>query len=294
MKKICIAVLFICMLCIPVMTASANAPAPPSYFYCEVQNAPSDAVYMDILIEISSLNNEYVSFNSQNEASGITTDAPIVAYNEDGYMSLSFHYDGMTAYMGIDSPYFTAKNYNQSIDKISKTIKVALLDKDGNIINISEAIDTAPPTSDEFAYSLIYDADHPIPTLGYSHFYKGYGPSAGFTLPLFFALVLRMLISTGTETLIAVPFKIKPLWKIIAVNLVTQILLILFMSASFIDLTYSPSLIVAEIFVYTAELIAYFVMFKNVPKWEIAVYTIGANTVTLVIGLWMNAVHILV
>lgn len=293
MKRLYFVLFLILMLCIPSLSVSANAPAPPSYFYCQVENASIESVYMDILIELDTQSAEYTAFNSKNTRGGITAQSQIATYSEDGYMSLSFHYIDVTSHLGIDSPYFTMRTYSQSIDKVSKTIKAVLLDKDGNILKISEAINTTPPTLDEFAYRLVYDANKSAPTLEFSHFYKGSPNSMGFTFPLLLMLLLRMFLSTTAETLIAIPFKIRPLWKIAVVNIVTQIILILFMSMSIIDLTYTPSLIVAESFVYIAEMVAYFLLFKEVPKLKIILYTICANTFTLLMGLFMNAFNIL-
>ena len=270
-------------------TVSANAPAPLSYFYCSLENAPADAVYFDILIEITPQDEEYSAFNSQQNA--ISADSQIALYNEDGYMSLSFHYKKLEyADMEIIYPYFRMDYYNQSIDKVSQTIKVALLDRNGNILQISDAISTTPETTDEFAYMLTYNADETAPTLQFSHYYKGSSHPFYFFLLLPIAL-LRMALSIGAETLVAIPFKMRPLWKVPVVNTATQIILIIFMMFS--GIPYLTALIIGEVFVYISEFIVYIVLYKSIPKWKIAAYTITANTITLIMGLLMNAYNIL-
>lgn len=290
MKKVLLAFLTLFFLCCPIMTAFANSPAPPSYFYCKVENVPNDAVFVDILIEISAQSSGYTDLNSKNLLPNITADSEIVRYNQDGYRSLSFHYDVLSR-MEVDSPYFTMNVSNQSMDKVSKSIKVALLDINGNIIKISDAVNTTPPTNDEFARTLNYDASSSTPTIQFMHFYKG-SSNILFILPFILILIARLLISVGVETIIAVPFKLNPLRKIIVVNVLTQTVLILFMQFS--TLPYVFALIIAEAFVYLSEYIAYVMLFKEEVKWKLAAYTIVANTVTLVIGLVMNNLHLLV
>jgi hypothetical protein len=66
MKRLYFVLFLILMLCIPSLSVSANAPAPPSYFYCQVENASIESVYMDILIELDTQSAEYTAFNSKN------------------------------------------------------------------------------------------------------------------------------------------------------------------------------------------------------------------------------------
>ena len=290
MKKIFLIAFFVIALCVSAVTVSANAPAPPSYFYCTAQNAPEGTVYMDILIELDPQNNQYTEFNIGNAPNGINAESPIAAYNEDGYMSLSFHYAGVSSDMEVESPLFRMGSVGQSIDNVSKTVKAVFLDKDGNILKISEVVDTTPSDSGKFAYGLTYDAEMDAPELTFVTFYKGNNgePYHGgwLAIPLFFLLIIRAVLSVGCETLIALPFGLKPVWKVAAVNAVTQIILIVFMLNC--GLTYIAALIIAEAFVYIAELIAYLLMFRNVPKWKTLVYTVTANTLTLIMGLIMN------
>ena len=91
-----------------------------------------------------------------------------------------------------------------------------------------------------------------------------------------------MALSVGIETLIAIPFKLRPLWKVSLVNLLTQIILIVFMRCS--DIPYLTALIIGEAYVYISEFVAYSYLYK-IPKWKLAVYTVVANTFTLALGI---------
>ena len=290
MKKLVATVCFSLLLCMTAITAYANAPAPPNHFYCNIENAPQNAAYLDILIEITPHNDEYSAFNSQEN--NISADSQIALYNENGYMSLSFHYKNISrADMGIAYPYFIMDYYNQSIDKISPTIKAVILDKEGNILQISDAISTVPETTDEFARTLTYNANEAAPVLQFNHYYKGSSHPFYYLLSLLIIL-FRMALSVGIETFAAIPFKIHPIWKITVINILTQTMLILFMMFS--GLSYLTALIIGEVFVYISEFIAYILLYKSIPKWKIAIYTIAANTITLIMGLLMNSYNILV
>ena len=71
-----------------------------------------------------------------------------------------------------------------------------------------------------------------------------------------------------------------------AVNLTTQLLLILFLSLS--GLPYMTAVLVGEIAVYAAEFIAYLFLYRDVSRWRVLGYTALANTATLAMGLLFN------
>ena len=71
-----------------------------------------------------------------------------------------------------------------------------------------------------------------------------------------------------------------------AVNLATQLLLIVFLSLS--GLPYAAAVILGEIAVYAAELIVYLFLYRDVSRWRLLGYTALANTATLAMGLLFN------
>ena len=287
-KYILFFIILLFILCVLPLTAYANSPPPPSHFYVQIDNLPDNAVYADILIKIDAQSDGYAPFNSDNgNRYGIAADSEIVGYDYDGYMSLSFHYNGVYSEMNPGNfLYFQMTPASQSIDKITESLKVALFDKDGNIIQVSPSISTIPPKN-QFARELIYDADGTMFEIQFNDFYRG---SINFLLSIVVLIFGRMLLSVVIETLIAIPFKIKPLRKIVIVNLITQIALLTFMGFS--GLTYMSAIIIGEIFVYLSECAAYMMMFKSVKKSRIIIYTITANTATLILGLILNGVYI--
>ncbi len=337
MKKILMLVFLVFILCMIPVTANANSGPPPTYFYCEIQNPLAGTVYRDLLIEINEQDEDFDPFRDQiNE---IAEDSPIATYNQDGYMSFYFHYNnGYIDSMYYDVGVFSMTDSNLTMDKVSPTVKVVLLDEVGNIMRISKTISTEPPSSDYFARRIIYDAKDDVVTMEFENYYNGSTESAvtkpdrsermiswenaesaanslevsagseqsdslaetneneaataSYHMPLLLILLLRMILSVVVETAAAIPFKLKPLWKITAVNIVTQIVFIVFMRN--ISMPYVSALIIGEIFVYLSEFIAYISLFRTISKWKLAIYTAAANTITLIIGLIMNALHILV
>jgi hypothetical protein len=110
---------------------------------------------------------------------------------------------------------------------------------------------------------------------------------------MFFAgfAFVRIAVSITTETLLALSFEIKPIRKIIAVNALTQIGLISFIRFS--GIPYTTALIIGEVFVYLFEFGVYCLIFKNVSKLKLALYTVTANTVSLAVGLLLNTFRVL-
>lgn len=302
MKKYCLAsIIVLLLLVVPSLTVSANAPPPVFEFFVRIENAPSEAAFVDLLVGFDGRREElYREFNEESgERYGVTPQSGIAAYNEDGYMSMLFHNstaeevdmritnrDNVEFYFTLDGFFHMAS--------ITDTFKIAIADENGEIIHISEAINIweGEKYADGALYTtgITYDADsgeyelRQFPHLVYRDNPAQYQPSYDNTEAYVYILVI-MLLSVGVETLIAVPFKIRPLRKVAVVNLITQIVLICIVYLT--GLRYFYAVFIGEAFVYFAECKAYLLMFKSLKKSRIVIYTIVANTVTLLIGLVM-------
>ncbi|MDR0249655.1 MAG: hypothetical protein LBI44_08415 [Oscillospiraceae bacterium] len=162
------------LLRVPPMIVNANAPAPPSYFYVLVQNPPGTARYADILVKLDPQSEAYAEFNEDNgRKTGITAESEIAKYDEDGYMSLAFHYGGVNANMQIGTALtFIMNSSNLSVDKVTSLLKVAVIDGEGNILHISDAIDVTPPQN-KYTVRLDYDAADGRAEAQYSDYYTG-------------------------------------------------------------------------------------------------------------------------
>lgn len=284
---------------IPLLVAHADSPPPPNYFYSYVTNTNSNAKYTDILIKISKNSKYYTGLNTSNaQEYGFNSSTPIVNYNKDGYMSICFHCNDVSSMPSILQNLDMCKtieleNGYKPISTMTDSIKIALFDKSGNVLKVSDAVSVMPTVNDTYPNEVNYDASSTIPIVNFVPFYKGYANNAVILLNFFvFAFLIRMAISTTTETLIAIPFKIRPLWKIVVINIATQILLFAFISSG--RLSYNSSILIGEIFVFIFEFVAYIFLFKNISKPKLALYTVIANTISLVIGLIFNGFHIFV
>jgi len=242
------------------LAAHANAPAPPGYFSIQVNNAPTNAKYVELFLQDPDTSN-YVLFGT----------SPLLPDTAD----------------------FSMESYNQPIDQYTSNIKISLLDSGKVVIQTSDPASVVPPSAAMFASSAAYDAQSGALTVYFAN-YAMYDHSSGtpvisISSALLLAIFARMLISTTFETLIAVPFKIRPLWKIICVNIVTQLLLLLFVYLS--GLNYVSAVILGEIAVFVVEYIAYILLYKQVSKARLAVYTLVANGASLGLGLLFNVLR---
>jgi hypothetical protein len=288
------------------ITGYANSPMPAKSISVEITNNPEASVYADLLIQINPESVEYTVFNDTNgQLFDIYYDSPIAQYTENGFASFTFHYLGSVSNIVLasnsNSPYYLYADFTRIANDDTQfnnvlanyhIIKIVLLDKSGNILKISDALDINPKKPGYFVGTLHYDANS-----GYAN--AGYFERSGFMvffnfllIFIFFVPIIPMIIiSIVVELVTALPFKIKPVWKILVVNIITQIILVAFMS--FCSLPYIQTLIIIEVFVYISEFGAYTLLFKNISKLKLALYTVTANTVSLAIGILLNTYELL-
>jgi hypothetical protein len=284
----------------PLSIARADSPPPPSYFYSYATNTAYNVKYTEILVKINKTSKFYTDLNTSNANTyDFNSSTPIVTYNQDGYMSISFHCKNV--YSEKDVLYeelgmckvIELNNAHMPISTMTDSIKIALLDKNGNILKISDAVSVKPSVSNTYPNEVKYDAHGTTPKVNFVQYYKSYANNAVIiSFSLILAFLIRMAISTAIETLIAIPFKIKPIWKIIVINIATQILLFLLIASGRLD--YTAAVIVGEIFVFISEFVAYIFLFKHISKPKLALYTVIANASSLAVGLILNCFHILV
>ncbi|MDF1493837.1 hypothetical protein [Caproiciproducens sp. CPB-2] len=287
-----------CIFFTPLCVAYANSPPPPSYFYSYVTNADENVRYIDILIKIDSNNEYYTDLNTANaSAHGFSRSTPIVAYNQDGYMSTSFHCKDVQSSPNSQQSNseltkdMILNNGNKPISTMTKTIKIALLDRDGKLLKVSNAVSVTPTDDDTFPRTVRYNAGSETPTIEFSPYYHGYSAMA-FSFLFILAYLTRMTISVAIEALVAVPFKMRPLRKVVVINIVTQIILFAFIRSG--TVSYTDSVIIGEIFVFITEFVAYLFLFKHISKPKLALYTVIANTISLAVGLIFNYFHFLI
>lgn len=142
-----------------VISAAARGPGSEAYI-CEVmpEKLPQGCAYIDMLIPIGEKDENYTENNAENcRKNGILNQSEIVAYNEDGFQSYTFHiktarsrifpYEDASGVLcvvfladedGYDTG--TAQGINKFGRKYEKA-KFAYLDADGKVLSVTNEID---------------------------------------------------------------------------------------------------------------------------------------------------------
>lgn len=300
-KKQIYIVFILIFVCIFPFQVSANGPSPQTHVLCRIENKPENAAHVDLLIQINKSDREYVAYNTANgESLGIPEQSQIVSYNQDGFASFTFHFANAEiendSYWTIDRWFAKERTQYKILEEKYHVMKVALIDKDGGILQISESVDINPlDRPGFFTGSITYDAAANTIDASYYDAPLGriVGTSSGFfaavfsTIFTFWSIKFRALISSGIETLIAIPFKIPSRERVFGVNILTQIFLNIFMAVC--GLPYFWCLLIGEVIVYIAEFLIFKRIYKDIPVRRLAIFVVTANTASLIAGMWINS-----
>jgi len=271
----------------------ANGPVPPRHIECKILNIPDNIAFVDLLINISEQSNDYISYNETNgQRFLIGEQSQIVSYNTDSFQSFTFHFAESASDIIIDESAGGIK-FGYQNDQFQKLldeypiVKIVLLDSDGKIVKISDSVNINPKKTGFFMGRITYDAANNIVDAPY------YNSPFAFLFYIFtgISVLVRMCISSSVETLIAIPFKLKPLRKVFAINIITQAFLVVFMS--FCKLPYMWSLLIAEAVVYFAEFKILGFFYKDISTRKLVLFVIAANTISLLLGLALNSYNII-
>ena len=284
------------LLCSMPVCVSANAPGPAARLVVAFSNLPEGAVYADILIKMDESDINYVAFEPNDYAPDVEAARELVEYCEDGYRSFTFHYRNANSNIALEHFYNEfycvdfgdASDYNElhtqyeDLRKNYRDIKIVLLDQNFNILHVSKET-SLPKERDLVVFDglVYYDAANGsfrVPTR-LNLFY------------IFLWLVVSVLViglSVGVEMLIAALLRMKgsKLRQILMVNLCTQLAMrVLYMLLPF---AYLVETLILEILVYGTEFCIYKKRFADMSPARIAGYTIIANTVSLLLGVFLD------
>lgn len=103
------------------------------------------ATRADVLAQLSPEDEGYTALNRRVlSGARLPEDAPIVAYDEEGFVSLTLHLQGISenkrlskSVDGQASGLILLPSSNQPLDKIAARVKVALLDDEGRVLQVS-------------------------------------------------------------------------------------------------------------------------------------------------------------
>ena len=276
------------------LSVSANAPAPANSLIVVISDLPEGAVYAELLIKIDTDDANYTDFNPNAFADGASSVRQIVDYSTDGYRSFSFHYKNAQSNIKLEAYYDgqycvdfgtdSGSNLNyltqyEDLLQNYRDIKIAILDKDFNILTVSDAA-KLPEKTKLFVFDgdVYYNASDGSITI--EERLNNYAVIFGF---LYLAAMIGL--SVGVELVIGLWFRFRGM-PIFIVNLCSQIV----MRALYVILpfTYLVETIVLEILVYLAEFFIYKRCFKQTSTAQILIYTITANTVSLLLGIYCD------
>lgn len=287
------------------MVVSADSPGSAREINVYIFEKPENCIYVDLLVKINPTDKNYVAFNSEyGEKLGLDEKSEIAQYNTEGYMSYTFHFLGAASEnilikdeSIVDAYYSKFAKHSvvdgsidfDAFDRLQTdypVLKLALIDSTGRIIKVSDKVSIAPRRGYIRGPIHYHIATNSVIASQYTRLLDGIFYSLKFIIFALFAGIIRIAFSTGIETLIAIPFKLKPYRKIVIVNLITQIILTTDMALS--GFNYLITLIALEAFVYITEFISYSFLYKQISKVRILIYTVVANTVSLGLGLLLN------
>ena len=153
---IIILVIMLCLALMPVKPLAASAQCIQEQLEVFSTNIPDDAEYLDVLIKMDEDDPYYTPCNEENMKQYSFDKTTLAEYSTDGFVSLSYHYYvpektlytdmkiNKTRYNEIDRTWNTFSSYNDetyySLFNGKRVIRIAVLDKDGNIIQVSKSI----------------------------------------------------------------------------------------------------------------------------------------------------------
>ena len=154
MKKTTVIVMTVLLLFSCIMPVSTIKISPSlKCVVLQTEDIPAETAYIDLLLPIAEIPECYTEWNQTYSADGIasenihiSTDSAIANYNEDGYCSFLAHFEHakITVSPSDDNGLwvtFGDDNYeNLYYFQKCKSIKLAFVDKDGNILKVTEAV----------------------------------------------------------------------------------------------------------------------------------------------------------
>ncbi len=275
--------LLVCtLLTVPV---SANSAPPPRFYEVRLTNYPENAFYVDLLVELSVDDANYSDRVATEYPEGILADSQIVQFNKDGYMSYTFHYKDSDSNIIIseDKVTFFENNYEHFLKFDEReTVKLAVLDQFGNIIQISEEFCFAPlgrKISRELGY-IDYDVQADKIT---TH-------DIVDPLNYIFWINIGTIITILVEVIVSLIFKLKRPKLIAVTNLASQIIMRILFSVFYglFPRTYIVVVIILEALVYSGEALFYCHELAYIPRKKLVLFTVTANTASLAIGAVIN------
>lgn len=285
----------------------ANGPPPAQWYSISFSNLPKGTVYVDMLIPLEESDPMYVPLVEENLPEGFDAQSPIVTYCADGYRSYTFHYKDASSNIDLRSePYirsgfvtffsdgiFSEESLRyEHMDRVDQGqyIRLAMLDAQGGILKVSGPLFVG--VKEFLAYPLgTYSYNAADDTLTVQTATSGIGIFLYVILS-----VIGVLLTVFLEWLTAAAFKLSKLYGrlVIGTNVVSQVCMRLLFVVLYGTLfyRYAIALVFLEIAVYLGEFLFYRKFMYGVSAKKCLLYTLTANTVSLILGFGLN--HVIV
>ncbi|MCL2200749.1 MAG: hypothetical protein FWB75_02195 [Oscillospiraceae bacterium] len=290
----------------PLLTAMASVPPTPGEMSVGIENPPENAVFADILIRINERDPNFTDVNEDNLVLfGLDNQAGIVGFNDGGFRSFTFHYNGASSEIHLSESswryYFVhfgieVEGQFQNLLENYSDMKIALLDYAGDVISVSASFSLPRPRRGVFVSIWVG------PEVSYNHetgdvavhlFPVRYNYLRSILRPAlhrspFLVLSAVTLLSVVLELAagLCFGFRKKILLRTVLASLVTQAFIVAFTAISvredFVDARLLIFLIVPALVVGASVAEHFFYRrssaMKNIGPQKILRYTIAANS----------------
>ncbi len=183
-----------------------------------------------------------------------------------------------------------------------KKVHLAVVDREGNVLNVSEGFRVYPNTFREYYGTVTYDAadgsviyhgpegtyfaesgnttvePHEYPD-NHRRFWEVLGAFLLGLIALIGLFLAYMCFTVLVEFLVALCFKLKPAVLVLPVNVFSNLVfnILLVVLCVFYSVPYTAYVIVGEIIVTLAEYLVYTKLYDDFPKKTLLLYSIAAN-----------------
>lgn len=295
----CFAMILLLFLMLP-LQISANGPPPARWYDIYVTNLPMGTVYVDLLIPLSENDSAYTDLEKDNLPDTFSETAEIITYSEDGFCSYTFHYKdslsvikprdkNMVSFFMTDAEGDASLHYRyghmQDIEQRG-CIRLAMLDKAGNILKVSTSLHLE--TKDIFASKsgdFYYD--------GTTDTWKINTRRSAFGVVVYvFMSIIGIVLTCLVEWLVSKLFRLSKQHRVLVLktNMVSQVVmrLVFVLLYEIIFWKYRDVVILLELVVYAGEYLWYRKHMQTVAGNKVLLYTIIANTASLILGYRLN------
>lgn len=298
--------LFVLLLVLPLSAAQANS-APRSdwtYFGFQIENMPSDAVYLDVLLPMDETVEDYTACNmALIESSGLSADCDLVTYAEGNAAFVTAHWTEAVSFETVKEGRTCHFDYAQwerfDPDTDFYAMRVGLFDAEGRLILLS-----APAQRHKGVLGfltrgnavLVLDAATGELREG-GEFNLNIITVPAWTVILVGLIVVQAIVPLAvtlmSEIVLGLMFGF-PALSVMAVNIITNpiLCLLMFVLVSMCGLPYGWILFILELLVLLAEYLLYHrAALRTAEKKRLAIYVVCANVLSFVCGMLLWTVQ---